>query len=251
MNGTVSMKKWLDPVIDLKRFWAGLRGIAWYIRDWRDYSRMPYAETLAARDAFPCLHDRTSATEFGGHYFYQNVWAFKAIQRTRPPLHVDVGSLASYVGMLTAITRVVFIDIRPLVVQLENLESRKGSILELPFGDYSVQSISCLHVAEHVGLGRYGDALDPGGTRKAAVELTRVLAPAGNLYFSVPLGKQRVCFNAHRIHSPQQILDYFNKLKLIEFAGIDDNGIFREGISPSELENASYACGLFHFSRCL
>lgn len=245
----MSMQKWLSPIVDFKRVWSGLKGYVKYTRDWRNYAKMPYAEELLTRDAFPCLYDRTSTTEFGGHYFYQDIWAFKAIQRSGAKVHVDVGSLASYVGMLTAITRVIFIDIRPLVVELENLECRKGSILDMPFEDNSLESLSCLHVAEHIGLGRYGDELDPKGTRIASRELARVLAPKGNLYFTVPVGKPRVCFNAHRILSPQQVLDYFNDLKLIDFAGIDDTGTFRERIQPSDLENAAYACGLFHFIK--
>lgn len=243
------MQKWLSPLFDFKRAWAGLKGYVRYARDWRTYSKMPYAEELLPRNALPCLYDRTSTTEFGGHYFYQDIWAFKAIQHSGAKVHVDVGSLASYVGMLTAITRVIFIDIRPLVVELENFESRKGSILDMPFEDNSVESLSCLHVAEHIGLGRYGDALDPKGTEKASRELARVLAPGGNLVFSVPVGKQRVCFNAHRIFSPQRVLDYFNDLRLIDFAGIDDSGKFREKMQPSELEKAVYACGLFHFTK--
>ena len=151
--------------------------------------------------------------------------------------------------MLTAITKVTFIDIRPLIVNLENFDSKPGSILALPFGDNSVPSLSCLHVAEHIGLGRYGDPLDPEGTKKATRELARVLALQGNLYFSVPVGKPRVCFNAHRIHSPQQILDYFYDLELIQFSGIDDRGNFRQAIDPGDLANASYACGLFHFTK--
>jgi len=154
-----------------------------------------------------------------------------------------------FVGMLTAITKVTFIDIRPLVVNLENFDSKAGSILALPFGDNSVPSLSCLHVAEHIGLGRYGDPLDPEGTKKATRELARVLAPRGNLYFSVPVGKPRLCFNAHRIHSPQQILDYFCDLKLVQFSGIDDKEIFKQNIDPSNLADASYACGLFHFVK--
>jgi hypothetical protein len=33
-----------------------------------------------------------------------------------------------------------------------------------------------MHVVEHVGLGRYGDALDPKGDARACAELARVLA---------------------------------------------------------------------------
>jgi hypothetical protein len=104
-------------------------------------------------------------------------------------------------------------------------------------------------VAEHIGLGRYGDPLHPEGTKKAAGELVRILAPTGNLYFSVPVGKPRVCFNAHRIHSPQQILSYFHDLELLQFSGIDDDGICRQDIAPGDLADATYACGLFHFTK--
>jgi hypothetical protein len=57
------------------------------------------------------------------------------------------------------------------------------------------------------------------------------------------------CFNAHRSHSPQQILDYFHDLELIQFSGIDDRGNFRQMIDSGDLANASYACGLFHFTK--
>ena len=62
------------------------------------------------------------------------------------------------------------------------------------------------------------------------------------------IGKPRLCFNAHRVHSPQQILDYFDDLKLIEFSGVDD-GRFLEDIVVSELKDSNYACGLFWFKK--
>jgi SAM-dependent methyltransferase len=223
----------------------------WYVRDWRAYAQMLHAEPLTLRDAYPCLFDRTSATPFDGIYFYQDIWAFKAILRANAPTHVDVGSRATFVGMLSAITHVTFIDIRPLKVKLDNFDSRRGSILDLPLDTGSVQSLSCLHVAEHVGLGRYGDPLDPEGTKKAARELSRVLGPGGNLYFSLPVGQPRVCFNAHRIHGPQQILDYFSDLQLVDFAAVDDQGKFRLEADPGDFAEAVYSCGLFHFTRAV
>jgi ubiquinone/menaquinone biosynthesis C-methylase UbiE len=152
-------------------------------------------------------------------------------------------------GFLSSITKVTFVDIRPIETSLKNLNSIKGDILSLPFKDNSIQSLSCLHVAEHIGLGRYGDSLDPLGTEKACKELSRVLAKGGNLYFSVPIGKPKVCFNAHRIHSSEQILKYFNRLKLVEFSGVDDEGLFRENINIDAFSNSEYACGLFWFKK--
>jgi hypothetical protein len=195
------------------------------------------------------LYDRTATTGIDGHYFYQGVWAMRKIKESGASEHVDVGSLVSFVGLLSVFVRVIFIDLRPAPVVLKDFDSRAGSVLEMPFADTSVNSLSCLHVAEHIGLGRYGDALDPLGTQKAARELTRILARGGHLYFSLPVGKPRVQFNAHRIHSPQQILEYFSGLSLKEFSAVTDKGEFKGNIPYTEVENARYACGMFHFTK--
>jgi SAM-dependent methyltransferase len=150
---------------------------------------------------------------------------------------------------LTVICKVTFVDIRPLVIDLPNFQSVSGSILALPMEDNSVRSLTCLHVAEHIGLGRYGDPLDPHGTRNACRELARVLAPGGNLYFSLPVGRPRLCFNAHRIHAVDQILEYFQDLVLVEFSGIGDDRKFMRNIEGTAFQNADYACGLFHFTK--
>ena len=213
------------------------------------YKRMEGAETISFRDLYPCLDERTSTTSFDTHYFYQDIWAFRKILENGIKAHVDVGSRIDYVGFLTAITQVTFIDIRPLMTDLSSLESKAGSILEMPYTDGSIPSLSCLHVAEHIGLGRYGDPIDPLGTMKACRELQRVLATGGNLYFSLPVGKPRVCFNAHRIHSPDQILKYFDGLKLVEFSFVNDNGHFLRNVDPDEARDEKYGCGLFNFTK--
>ncbi len=244
-----SIKKWVSPLLDFSQLVRGLNEYLYFFHSWYQYSKLPGAEKLTLNDAYPCLYDRTSTTGFDTHYFYQGIWAVRQIQKTGAKKHVDVGSLVGFVGMLSTVVKVIFIDIRPLRVELQNLESQAGTLLDLPFANDSVSSISCLHVAEHIGLGRYGDLLDPLGTKKAACELARVLAVGGHLFFSLPVGKPRVCFNAHRIHSPAQILEYFSGLDLVEFSGVTDMGEFIENVSPSTLENASYACGMFHFTK--
>ncbi len=208
------------------------------------------AETIKLSETYPCLFDNKPKTRFDSHYFYQSVWAFKKIEQLHPTLHVDVGSYVYFVGLLTAITKVHFVDIRPLdAPDLTNFESVEGSILQMPYDSDSLESVSCLHVAEHIGLGRYGDPLDPQGTKKAAEELSRCLAKGGHLFFSLPVGKPRLCFNAHRIHSPRQILEYFKDLTLVELSGTDDNKRFVEGIDIDILEASKYACGLFWFRK--
>ena len=238
----------LDPIIDPFRLIGATKYITFF-KDLFEYSKIKGAEPIRFINLYPRICEKTQTQISDIQYFYQNIWTFKKGYESRVEFHVDVGSDIDFVGFLTTITKVTFIDIRPLSANLENFEMKKGSILSLPFENNSISSLSCLHVAEHVGLGRYGDFLDPHGTKKACKELSRVLARNGNLYFSLPVGKSRLCFNAHRIHNPEQILDYFKELKLIEFSGVDDKGNFLRNIKPRDLSEANYACGMFWFKR--
>lgn len=243
------MYRWAIPVVNPLRLVKAIPRYVDFFKDWAKYSKLKGSEPIKLINTYPCIHEKNETTSFDHHYFYQDIWAFKRIYQSKPNHHVDVGSAIDFVGFLTAITKVTFIDIRPLLATLDNFDSKKGSILSLPFEDNSLLSLSCLHVAEHIGLGRYGDPIDSLGTKKACKELSRVLAPKGNLYFSVPVGKPRLCFNAHRIHSPKQIFSYFSDLELVELSGIDDEGRFIRNIDFSILESANYGCGLFWFKK--
>lgn len=216
---------------------------------YRRYKRLANSEELGLFDLYPCLYDALPTSPFDPHYFYQGIWAFEKILRDNSKNHTDIGSDVMWVGLLSTITKVTFIDIRPFSTQLENLTIKKGNILKLPYDNCSVDSLSCLHVIEHIGLGRYGDKLNPKGSKNACIELQRILSVNGNLYFSTPVGKEVTYFNAHRVHSPETIIRYFDGLKLLELSGVTDSGQFIKDVDIDILENSRYACGLFWFTK--
>lgn len=242
-------RQWIEPILPLSRLRRSLALYLRYLRDWRRYRSLPGAEEMRLANAHPCLFDRTPTHPFDRHYLYQDVWAFRLLGRRPRSLHVDAGSRVIFAAMAATVTRVVYLDLRPLRVHLEGLSPLPANLLAVPFADESLGSLSCLHVAEHVGLGRYGDPLDPAGTRKTARELARVLAPGGDLYFSLPVGRPRLCFNAHRIHSPSGVIELFPDLELRSLAGVFDDGTFRDGLAPNDLAGEDYACGMFHLQR--
>lgn len=210
---------------------------------------MAAADKLRWQDSYPCLADKVTATPFDPHYFYQGAWLARRVATGRPSLHVDIASSALTMSVLSAVCPTVFLDYRPLRVNLDGLTSVAGSVTHLPFASASIQSLSCLHVIEHIGLGRYGDPLDPTGSIRAAHELVRVLAPGGRLYLSVPVGRERVCFNAHRVVSPATVQSWFAPLDLKHFALVGDDGRFSESCHVMAGEGLEYGCGLFEFIR--
>ena len=151
--------------------------------------------------------------------------------------------------MLSVIVPVTFVDIRPLRLDLPGFEFKQGSLLELPYPDQSLASLSCLHVVEHVGLGRYGDPINPDGTRLALSELTRVLAPGGALYLSAPIGRPHIRFNAHRVLAPRQILDWCRPLELTAAAAVDARGVYHPVAAVRDYEDAPESYGFFRLTR--
>jgi SAM-dependent methyltransferase len=202
-------------------------------------------------DRFFCLTDRTSTTPFDGHYLYHTAWAARQLREIMPKEHVDISSSLFFVGIASAIAPIKHLDFRPPSFQIEGVTCAAGDLMSLPFPDSSVQSLSCMHVIEHIGLGRYGDPFDPCGDQKAAAELQRVLAPGGQFLFVTPVGRPRVCFNAHRIYSFEMVQRLFSTLYMEEWSLLKDDA--SEGLianPPAEIINAqSYGCGCFRFSK--
>ena len=200
-------------------------------------------------DRYPILNEKTATTTFDAHYVYHTAWAARIIAETKPVVHVDISSLLYFATLVSAFVPVEFYDLRPAKLNLKNLTCKSANLYDLKFPDNSISSLSCMHVVEHIGLGRYGDPLDPDGDIKAIRELKRVLAKNGQLLFVVPVGQPKICFNAHRIYSYNQVISYFSDLKLCQFAMVDDKGEFVINPSPSYSNQQKYACGCWWFIR--
>jgi SAM-dependent methyltransferase len=78
--------------------------------------------------------------------------------------------------------------------------------------------VTCLSTIEHIGLGRYGDPIDPWGDVKMARNLGKLLRPGGILLLSFPSGPGCVVFNKHRIYTPYRRHALFGELRLVERA---------------------------------
>jgi SAM-dependent methyltransferase len=197
--------------------------------------------------------DATCETPFDRHYIYHPAWAARIIAKTKPAVHVDISSTLHFCSILSAFVPVKFYDYRPADLKLSDLSSGFANIVSLPFPSNSIESLSCMHTVEHIGLGRYGDPLDPDGDLKAIAELKRVLAVDGNLLFVVPIGgSAKIMFNAHRIYTYSQIVEYFSDLQLVEFSLIPDapqpNGLITNA-TEDDANECSYGCGCFWFKK--
>lgn len=167
-----------------------LRATVPFLLEWRKFRKM----AASARNAdwnygrlLPMLDDRAGQGEFvASQYFYHDLLVAKRIHRSNPRRHLDVGSsIAGFVGHVASFRDIEVADIRPISVAVPNIRFIQMDIMEpvRPELVAAFDSVSCLSVLEHFGLGRYGDRIDPRGYEIGFANLVRLVEPGGILPF--------------------------------------------------------------------
>lgn len=226
-----------------------------YTRDLVEFSRLVAGDSsiaLNALDFVPVLDEAATEVTYNHRYLLHVGWAARILAETKPALHFDIGSCSYFVTIASAFLNIKACDIRPMDIPLSGLCTAVEDLTALTLSDNVARSLSCMHALEHVGLGRYGDPIDPYGDIKAAKELTRVLAPGGNLLMVLPVGRPKIAFNAHRIYSYQQVTDkLFPCLRLKEFSFVPGELPYRflKNADPAITADEDEGAGCFWFIK--
>lgn len=244
---------------DAYKFKTSLKGLSFYKRDLKEFTQQKGNDDLFPfGDKKPILNEREETSgNMTGHYFHQDLYVARRLFKANPTKHLDIGSRTDgFVAHVASYREIEVMDIRPQTINIVNISFRQADLMILPVdlvGKYD--SISSLHVIEHFGLGRYGDPIDYNGHLKALENITKLLASGGIFYFSTPIGRQRIEFNAHRIFSVEYLLSLFkDDYKVERFSYVDDDGNFYEDAplnekSIKECYNFEYGCGIFELRK--
>lgn len=208
----------------------------------RSDGRFPKA---AWAERMPSLWEATKTTAYDAHYLYHVAWAARMVIGYAPAKHIDISSSLNFCTTLSATVRTEFYDFRTTPLQLDNLLCGQADLTNLFFEDASVESLSCMHTIEHIGLGRYGDPIDVNGDITAAAELSRVVRPGGHLLMVVPVGRARIVFNSHRVYCHDQLLAMFPNFEVLETALVRDDRSFSRNPDAVEFDAQSYGCGCY------
>jgi hypothetical protein len=238
-----------------------LRGLPHYLRNKRAFEAQ-YARSgkeFPLGRIYPCLWDRFAESGTArGQYFHQDLHVAQRIFQARPARHVDVGSrVDGFVAHLATFMNVEVMDLRPMRTSARNIAFRQLDLMEEPFRLQGYcESLSCLHTLEHFGLGRYGDRVDYYGYRRGWENLTAMLGAGGKLYFSVPIGPQRVEFDGHRVFAVPFIVDSMigATFRIDSLAYVDDSGEIHFDADPAGAEahnsfGTSMGCAIFELTK--
>lgn len=242
-----------------KKFLYSLKGSIPYLMNLAKIKKQLKSEdNFELTKLYPCLDDRyEDAGVLAGHYFYQDLYVANKIFKANPQKHVDLGSrVDGFVAHVASFREIEVFDIRPLNKKINNVKFFKADLMDKDFSisDYC-DSISSLHAIEHFGLGRYGDEIDVSGHLTGLANIAMILKRGGTFYFSAPIGKQRIEFDAHRVFSLKYLLSLFEKDYFIKsFAFIDDNEILTAGVELNNTDiennlNCNFGCGIFELIK--
>ncbi len=235
-----------------------LTGLFWYYRDYKNLKIQKRDNKDFAINCWPILvdkHDQSGV--MCGHYFHQDLYIARQIYKNNPKVHVDIGSrIDGFIAHVAAFRKIEVIDIREQNSCACNISFKQLNFMDLPPNMVNYcDSISSLHAIEHFGLGRYGDPINYNGHSNAIKNITQILVKGGKFYFSVPIGKQRIEFNAHRVFSVDYLLNILQVDYNIEgFSYVDDKGNFYERVDLHSENiknnfNCSYGCGIFELVK--
>ncbi len=204
---------------------------------------------------WPVIKDKYAMAGTINNYFWQDLWASRLIYKTGIKKHFDIGSrIDGFIAhLLTMDMDVTLIDIREFPGEVENLHTIVDDATSLKqIENNSIESMSALCSLEHFGLGRYGDPIDPEACFRCFAEIQKKIKKGGHLYISLPIGKERVEFNAHRVFYASTIVEEFATMTLKEFS-CTAQGKIEYDVEihkyDTDTHNGNFRYGLFHFIK--
>lgn len=228
-----------------------------YFNDMKEYNQLNKRRNFEFKKEYehPIFGEWRGQAGYPRSYFFQDLWGATRISERMPDKHFDIGSrIDGFISHLMVLkVPVMLIDIRPLDKKIPGVEFIQADATELSdIANNSISSLSALCSLEHFGLGRYGDAVDPEACYKAFRAIQRVVKPNGYIYLSLPVGKERLCFNAHRVFDPYTIIKEFEECELEEYSVIDmcADPVLIENCDLSKYREAETSqMGLFCFRK--
>lgn len=245
---------------DIHKFTSSISGLFLFIKDYRKIKRLLKNDNdFSFGKFYPVLNEfNIESGHIDGSYFHQDLLVAKKIYKNNPTKHVDIGSrVDGFISHCAVFREIEVFDIRPQSTTVENIVFKQADLMKLS-PDYInyCDSISSLHAIEHFGLGRYGDPINIDGHLKAIHNVWNMLQPSGKFYFSVPIGIQRIEFNAHRIFSVRYLLRILeDKFSIDNFSYIDDSGkLFldvplNDDTLIDEKLNFNFGTGIFELTK--
>jgi hypothetical protein len=115
---------------------------------------------------------------------------------------------------------------RPTTIEYNTLVSEDPRLTVLTVEEYEANPtkfdvVLSISSYEHDGLGRYGDPVNPDGDLQAMQKTLAMLQEGGLLFVAVPVGRDTVVWNAHRVYGKARLPRFFEGWRIVESFGFE------------------------------
>jgi SAM-dependent methyltransferase len=157
-------------------------------------------------------------TEFFDHYDAFAFWAARKIHaRGGRQKTLDLGSTKMMNGILSTMHDVTAMVLANCHDQLSEVRYVRHDVCDpLPFAAVSFDVFTSMASLPLIGLGRYGDRLDPDCLERFVAELGRVMKPDADLLISMCLGPNVLNFNNGWFLDMETIARLFGSWRIVD-----------------------------------
>ena len=195
---------------------------SWYLNDTCN-SAQPRVYSKKAIDELVAKARRREVYYYGqtDKYLYDALSKFSISGKT-------VAIIGSVIPWYEAV--VLSFDGKPTTIEYNKIITDHPSLEVMTSSEYSINprkfdvilSVSSL---EHDGLGRYGDPINPNGDIQWMQQARNMLKKNGILILSIPVGKDRLFWNAHRQYGEKRLKRIFEKWKCLATFGFSSSDV--------------------------
>lgn len=159
------------------------------------------------------------------HYPETDQWLYQAIEKysiNNDNLLIIGSEEPCYEGIALANgANVTMVEYQKIISRYPSLKTM--TVLKFEKSKKIFDSAISISSVEHSGLGRYGDELDPDGDLKSMKLLRDKLKIGGLCFLAVPMGKDQILWNAHRVYGRHRFPLLIDGWEIVETFGLIDS----------------------------
>lgn len=159
-------------------------------------------------------------------YYGNNLdcWLYEALEKY-PIAGKEVGIIGSQLPFYECV--VLAFGGQPITVEYQKIVSEEPRITTVTVEEFNANPrkfdvILSISSIEHDGLGRYGDPINPNGDLEFMAKAKTLLKEDGHMILAVPVGRDSLVWNAHRIYGQLSFPLLINEWNLIDSFGFSE-----------------------------
>ena len=193
----------------------------WYFNEVQSRSQSPYSIDEYRKK----IHNRET-----NYYGDTDKWLYEALELC-PVANSDIAIMGSTQPWYESIA--LEFGGSPTTIEYNLPGYKHSEIKEIAVQEYwknptKFDAAFSISSFEHDGLGRYGDPINPNGDLRAMAEMKQILKKDGILFLAVPIGLDKIVWNAHRIYGPIRFPMLIDGWELIGCVGMEDEYLYRD-----------------------